>query len=388
MIARLPTRGPSSTVEASIRAEQLRLLYDQAPLAVPVNLAVAALLLALVHGSLPLSSQWTWGICFAIVWVLRAGLYLWRARMPAALDHRWWLYLFATGAFLAGAVWGATSVWLFPVSVTGQFLVAVTVTGMVAGAATSMSCVPWVYVAYMLPAVLPLALRFAIADSSQGFIVIALALIYCGGTTLAARTNRRLLLESLRLQFEKIELARELELLATRDALTGLPNRLILAERLERALKRAQRAENDVAVAFVDCDRFKSVNDSYGHATGDQYLQHVANALQRAVRETDTVARLGGDEFIVLLEGCGDRVQLEFIVQRMRMHALQPLTIDAAAIAPQLSIGVACYPGDGADVDALIRHADRAMYRAKHDGGNVVRYYQDLPDSRAGEELG
>jgi diguanylate cyclase (GGDEF)-like protein len=103
------------------------------------------------------------------------------------------------------------------------------------------------------------------------------------------------------------------------------------------------------------------------------------------VRETDTVARLGGDEFIVLLEGCGDRMQLQFIVQRMRLHALQPLVLAGATLAPHLSIGVACYPGDGLDVDTLIRHADHAMYTAKRDGGNIVRYHQDLAERQARE---
>jgi diguanylate cyclase (GGDEF)-like protein len=81
-----------------------------------------------------------------------------------------------------------------------------------------------------------------------------------------------------------------------------------------------------------------------------------------------------------LIEGCGDRVQLEFIVQRMRMHALQPLPSSTVMIAPQLSLGVACYPGDGLDVETLIRHADQAMYGAKREGGNAVRYYQDFPE--------
>jgi len=174
---------------------------------------------------------------------------------------------------------------------------------------------------------------------------------------------------------DALELAQELEALATRDVLTGLPNRLILAERLTTALRRAARAVHDVAVIFVDCDDFKRINDTLGHPSGDRYLQGIAAALQSAVREVDTVARLGGDEFIVLLERCGDKTTVQQIVDRIRKRTAVEIDVGTKHVLPHLSIGVSCYPGDGTDGETLIRQADEAMYSVKRSGGNGVRFF-------------
>jgi diguanylate cyclase (GGDEF)-like protein len=187
--------------------------------------------------------------------------------------------------------------------------------------------------------------------------------------------NARAVSTALRLQFTNLELVRELEALATRDSLTGLPNRLILVERLTGALKRADRGEHDVAIAFVDCDGFKKINDTYGHTAGDDYLKHIARVLHAAVREVDTVARLGGDEFIVLLERCGDKESVERIVRRILASAEREIHIGSATVTPHVSVGVACYPRDGTDPEMLIQQADEAMYAAKRAGGNDVRFY-------------
>jgi diguanylate cyclase (GGDEF)-like protein len=176
--------------------------------------------------------------------------------------------------------------------------------------------------------------------------------------------NARTMTAAVRLRFMNLQLARELETLATCDSLTGLPNRLILVERLNTALKRADRGEHDVAIAFVDCDAFKKINDTHGHQAGDEYLKAVARKLQSAVREVDTVARLGGDEFIVLLERCGDKETVGRIARRI------------LATQPRLSIGITCYPRDGTDPETLIRQADEAMYAAKRAGGNDFRFFE------------
>jgi len=187
--------------------------------------------------------------------------------------------------------------------------------------------------------------------------------------------NARMVATALRLQFTNLELVNELETLATRDSLTGLPNRLILVERITSALKRADRGEHDVAIAFVDCDGFKKVNDTYGHAAGDEYLKHVARILLASVREVDTVARLGGDEFIVLLERCGDKDSVVRIVQRILTGTSQVMRIGPDAVKPRVSIGVACYRRDGTDPEILIQQADEAMYAAKRAGGNDFRFF-------------
>lgn len=153
--------------------------------------------------------------------------------------------------------------------------------------------------------------------------------------------------------------------LAHHDQLTGLPNRLLLNERVSHAIVRAQRSRTLLALLLVDLDRFKPVNDHYGHAAGDCMLQAVARAMQGAVRASDTVARLGGDEFVVLLENLQDAVDVERLADQL--NAAVAAAHEAAGIpqAISASIGIALYPTHGDDVTTLLRRADEAMYHAK-----------------------
>jgi diguanylate cyclase (GGDEF)-like protein len=371
-----------TTVDGSVRDEQLRLLFRHGALAVPLNISAAALLFSVVYRAVPGGSARLWLAFFIVAWVARCALYGAYWRNPKLLQPPAWLWLFAAGTFLGGVSWGLTGVWLFPQSVVGQFFVAFAIMGLTAGAAVSVSCVRGISALYIFPAVLPVAIRFA-SEGGAPAAVLTLAVLYSLGMTLAGNVNNTLLINALRLRFKNHELAQELQALAMRDMLTGLPNRLMLDERLSSALRRANRAAYGVAVVFVDCDGFKYVNDQYGHAAGDELLKGIARALQWSVREIDTVARLGGDEFIVLLENCGDRDAVEKILRRMRMRAIQPIGIGPAAIAPRLSMGVAMYTGNSCDGETLIRQADQAMYQAKRSGGNVIRFYEGSQASTA-----
>lgn len=156
----------------------------------------------------------------------------------------------------------------------------------------------------------------------------------------------------------------QLARLAHYDALTGLPNRLLLMERLEQALVRARRQDLSIAVLFIDIDRFKHVNDSLGHPVGDKLLQEAAQLLLNSVRSDDTVARLGGDEFVVVLEGGEEPEHVGSLAQKL-LDALQsPVILEGREISDSASIGVCLYPGDGEDANTLLRNADAAMYWA------------------------
>jgi diguanylate cyclase (GGDEF)-like protein/PAS domain S-box-containing protein len=158
---------------------------------------------------------------------------------------------------------------------------------------------------------------------------------------------------------------RLLEERANHDALTGLPNRVLLGERLDALLARAQADATPVALAFIDLDGFKSVNDSLGHAAGDRLLATMAQRLRRALRASDTLARVGGDEFVAVLPGMQDDALLAALVARVEDAARAPVTLDGSTIRLSASIGVALFPRDGATPAQLIRHADVAMYDAK-----------------------
>ena len=165
--------------------------------------------------------------------------------------------------------------------------------------------------------------------------------------------------------------------MAYHDSLTGLPNRALLSDRLDRAMLAAQRSGRKLAVMFLDLDRFKTINDSLGHLTGDHLLKEVAGRLCRAVRASDTVARLGGDEFVVLVPGIRDAGECEHVAGKIIEALAAPFPFEGRMLHITPSIGICIYPDDGADVQTLMRHADAAMYHAKASGRNNYQFFAE-----------
>jgi len=164
----------------------------------------------------------------------------------------------------------------------------------------------------------------------------------------------------------------ELRHMAQYDHLTGLPNRALFSDRVRQRLADAQRRENRIALIFIDLDKFKPVNDNYGHAVGDLLLQQVAMRLCDSVRASDTVGRIGGDEFVVLIGDLPDSDGARKVAEKIRESIALPFTVNTIALDISCSLGVAVYPEDGMDEDALTRSADKAMYSAKQHGRNRV----------------
>ena len=180
---------------------------------------------------------------------------------------------------------------------------------------------------------------------------------------------------------------RQLRHLATHDALTGLPNRVLLDDRIAQALTHAHRERHSFAVMLCDLDRFKLINDSLGHHAGDHLLQEVARRLTNVVRDVDTVARLGADEFIIVLSPPTSRKDAEVVAQRV-IEAMQPaVEIAGITIHASPSIGIAFYPDDGSSVETLIAHADAAMFAAKQRGRNSVQCYAAGMDAGTHEKV-
>jgi diguanylate cyclase (GGDEF)-like protein/PAS domain S-box-containing protein len=163
--------------------------------------------------------------------------------------------------------------------------------------------------------------------------------------------------------------------MAYHDSLTGLPNRALLSDRLDCALKSCQRNGRTLAVMFIDLDRFKNINDSLGHATGDHLLREVARRLCSAVRHSDTVARLGGDEFVVLLPDVGGAAECALVADEIIEALATPFPFEGHSLHISPSIGICLCPDDGGDVDTLMRHADAAMYHAKASGRNNYQFF-------------
>ncbi len=177
----------------------------------------------------------------------------------------------------------------------------------------------------------------------------------------------------------------ELNRIAHYDALTGLPNRRLLEDRLRQARSRADRERSLLAVCFLDLDGFKPINDQFGHAAGDQLLLQIAQRLEKTLRGGDTLARMGGDEFVLLLDDVKSPDECMPVLDRVLELVSRPTIIEGQTVAVSASIGVTLYPQDHSDSDALVRHADQAMYKAKELGKNRTHMFDAENDRRVAQ---
>lgn len=205
---------------------------------------------------------------------------------------------------------------------------------------------------------------------------------FYGGLVFASRTPRTQMLTSnerdmvqlmglfVSTALERAEQNERIEQLAFNDLLTGLPNRVLFNDRIEQTFATARRYERGFAVMYIDVDKFKQINDTYGHAIGDDVLKEVAARLRAATRESDTVARFGGDEFVILqpiVDGPSDAADL---ARKLNVAMQEPVEVDGVTHAVHVSMGIALYPSDAATIEGLMEASDRALYRAKKEGRN------------------
>jgi diguanylate cyclase (GGDEF)-like protein len=185
----------------------------------------------------------------------------------------------------------------------------------------------------------------------------------------------------------KLVHAQRIEYLAYHDGLTGLPNRSMFSKLLSQRISEARRYDRELAVAFLDLDRFKQINDTLGHEAGDQLLQEVATRLQGCVRDSDTVARLGGDEFVVLLPELEDGKLAATVAHKILAVLGKPFTLIGHEFRVTASIGISVYPQDGQDEQTLTKNADIAMYQAKAEGKNNFQFYSEQLNANSLERL-
>ncbi|MDV7339540.1 EAL domain-containing protein [Terasakiella sp. A23] len=174
---------------------------------------------------------------------------------------------------------------------------------------------------------------------------------------------------------------------ANYDALTNLPNRNLFLDRLSRSMMRAKRQDTQVALMFLDLDRFKWVNDTLGHNTGDMLLQEAAVRISKCVRETDTVSRLGGDEFTIVLPDLKHTIDVEKVARKVLAALAEPFNISGHEIFVSGSVGITVFPDDGAELELLLRNADTAMYRAKEGGRNDFRFFTSEMNAEAHQQM-
>ncbi len=174
---------------------------------------------------------------------------------------------------------------------------------------------------------------------------------------------------------------------ANYDGLTGLPNRVLVMDRLSHAIGGAKREETGISVFFIDLDRFKDINDTLGHNIGDRLLVDIGTRLKNCVRDMDTVGRLGGDEFLLILQGLNDPQKIEKVAKKLLSALGKPIILDNRELITSASIGIAVYPDDGSSSQVLLRNADAAMYQAKSQGRNTYRFFTQEMNRQARKRL-
>lgn len=219
-------------------------------------------------------------------------------------------------------------------------------------------------------------------------ITLSCILLVCAFAIWRLARDLRDAMDNLQTEVEQVKRS-ELSLshLAQHDVLTGLPNRLLVRDRLEQAVVQARRYRKQVALLYLDLDNFKLINDSLGHAAGDELLQAVAARLQGAVRAADTVSRQGGDEFLLVLSDIAEQQAITHVVQQVLADLAPPFILQGMSVVSSCSIGIATYPENGDSFAQLLQQADMAMYQAKAAGRNTFRFFDQAMNVRLAEQL-
>ena len=422
---------PAMTSSSShwVLREQVRLLYDNSLSANAALLVISVILVLALHISIDPWPLWTWfGLVAASVCVRLLLLRDYR-RDPERLSNMTWSRRYVLANLPVGTLWGAMS--LFHYLAADNFsrnLVVVVIMGTMAASIPVLSVILPAFLAYLLPQTIWISVVLFLEAEAVSFylaqgIIVYSVLIVAAGTKYGHQIRRSLELQFQNQQLitqlnEEIEQRREahrlverhgeeleqlvkrrtqqllktnrdlkneinerrqaednLRHLAHHDGLTNLPNRLLLDARLQHAIERARRNDNLLASLFLDLDHFKNINDSLGHATGDEMLRIVASRLRGSVREDDTVARLGGDEFVVIMEQV-QRIEDVTLMARKLMEILrEPFDIHGHELSVGVSVGISLFPQDGDSAEVLLKNADAAMYRAKESGRNSYAFY-------------
>ncbi|HXE53778.1 MAG TPA: EAL domain-containing protein [Tepidisphaeraceae bacterium] len=233
---------------------------------------------------------------------------------------------------------------------------------------------------------LPLEIQQRAKDGSLRSVEVSVQTLELGNRRLLSLTAHDVSVRR-KVQAQLLEKQQHLDHLAHHDQLTGLPNRLYLAAHLPGAIEEAKRTGSMLAVLFLDLDRFKHINDSRGHETGDKLLKAVAQRIRATMRNEDVVVRMGGDEFIVVLKTVLTTDQVNEAASRITEAMSAPVIVDARPLVTTASIGVSLYPRDGSDMGELLRHSDTAMYQAKDRGRNNFQLFSPIMARRLKERM-
>jgi diguanylate cyclase (GGDEF)-like protein len=388
-----------------VRAEQVAIVYNNTPAALFAHVSAIVLISVVIW---PTTSASVIGIGLGLlltVSAMRFQLFMaFRHAIDYAQNAASWERRAVAAAAATGLCWAGFGIFLVVHSESLQLSFIVFVLGgMVAGATSTLGAIRNAYLAFSLPIMLAMiggllwrvdTVSLAMAGLTVGFEVVMIGVVQrfnalfrrdielrltneelvqslTASAENLARTNADLETEIA----ERIRAQTQIEFFAHHDPLTGLPNRLLQHDRFSQAVARASRTRIHMALLFIDLDRFKEVNDSFGHSIGDALLRVVAERLSDCLRAGDSVCRHGGDEFLLLLGEVSDREVVATIAERVLKTITQPVTLETHQISIGCSIGISMYPDDGEDFDILIHRADAALYRAKNQGRGIFCFF-------------
>ncbi len=383
---------PHRDVDFQVNAELTNILYRNIPVALLGFVILASLLTVFFREAIGNPVALGWLVSLLLIEAVRLMLgAIYRGR-EISLGHapRWTLYINATNV-ASGLAWGIAGLLFFlPGSPLHQVVLAVALIGVCAVAIPILAINARIYLGFVFIVITPISIRLIMHGSTTALTTATLILLVVPILIAFALRTHNEMVQNLRTRFAYADLARELSgeiavrrqtenrllELANFDQLTNLPNRTLLADRVEQALAKARRNNNVVAVLFIDLDRFKTINDSLGHSVGDEVLQEIAKRLTRSMREENTVARLSGDEFVVVLEDTPGNQAAATVARRILAEISEPLElIDGTELKMSCSIGISLYPNNGDNVDTLFQNADIAMYHAKKSGRNNFQFF-------------
>ena len=363
------------------QAERLRLVVSNLPATLLVSMACACILAFLLRHAAPPLPLLAWLTAGALLTLLRYQDYRRLRRAgESRLDVSRWSRRLVFGAGAAGVFWGSSAMILFPPDdLPHQVVIAFVLAGLSAAAMTSYSALRRCYFAFVLPAIIPVAVRMAMQHNEIDRGMALLAILFLGVVIRSATETDRTIGNVLVTRAENTRLLQELRHQATHDSLVNLPNQREFHARLLALAQTSARHRRPYALLFIDLDRFKDINDTGGHAAGDAALRQVGELLRGQVRPGDTAARLGGDEFAVLLPET-PRDAAESVARRI-VAAIDQLTFSwgERRFTVGASIGLAYSESGECEASAILHAADAACYAAKTGGRSRLEIYPAAP---------
>ena len=303
------------------------------------------------------------------------------------------LFQFRIGLIASGVLWGIASVLMYPHhALSHQMFFIFMLAGLSAGCVVSYSVDFVSAVTFVMLILLPMLVRLFFGEGEIAFAMTVSVLLYIAFMVVSIRHVNRNLLETISARYDADEREKQIKQLAFYDALTNLPNRRLMHDRLNHALTLSARTGRGGALLFLDLDNFKMLNDTLGHDMGDLLLKQVANRLEACVRSSDTVARIGGDEFTVMLEDLSQDTaeaitQADVVTKQIIASLNMPYQLNAQQYHSTASIGIAMFGEDGSSHEELLKNADIAMYKAKNAGRNISRFFNTEAQETANMQL-